>query len=156
MTTNPTFDEKAAHRYFAADCFNKAWALIETENRTPEQDEEMIRLNQASTWHWTQREDCTPRNMSIGYWQASRIFAILGRIEPAQRYAELCLQYSEQEPERPFFLGYAYEALARAEKLAGNDSKAREHAAKALRLAGAVTDPEEQKYLLADLDGLRL
>ena len=107
-------------------------------------------------WHWTQREDCTPQTMSVGYWQASRIFAILGRAEAAQRYAELCLRYSEQEPEKPFFLGYAYEALARAEKLAGNSSKAREHAAKGLRLAGKVTDPAEQKYLLADLEGLQL
>lgn len=86
--------------------------------------------------------------------QASRIFAILGRVEAARHYAGLCLQHSGQEP--PFYQGYAHEALARAERLAGNDSKAQEHAAEARRLAGEVVDPEEQKYLLADLDGMQL
>jgi hypothetical protein len=61
MTDKSEFDRTAAHRYFSANCFNKAWTLIDKEDRTPEEDQQMIRLNQASIWHWTQREDCTDK-----------------------------------------------------------------------------------------------
>jgi hypothetical protein len=93
----------------------------------------MIRLTHASIWHWTQREDCKSTNLSIGYWQASRVYALAGRIEDARRYGELCLKHSHQEV--PFYLGYAYEALARAEKLAANKELAAKHLAEAYRLA---------------------
>jgi hypothetical protein len=65
MTQPQSFDLAAAHRFFSADCFNKAWELIEKPDRTQEEDEAMIRLNQASLWHWSQREECASRNMSI-------------------------------------------------------------------------------------------
>lgn len=150
MAADLDFDVSDAHRYFSADCFNKAWDLIDKPDRTPEDDEEMLRLNQASIWHWTQRADCQPKNMSVGYWQASRIHALLGRAEEARRYGRLCLEQSQQEP--PFFLAYAYEALARAEKIGGNHSQAEKHRVEALRLAETVEDLEEKKLLLADLE----
>ena len=34
MPTAPAFDLAAAHKYFAADCFNKAWDLLEKQERT--------------------------------------------------------------------------------------------------------------------------
>lgn len=150
MTDPQNFDVAAAHRFFSADCFNKAWELLEKPERSPAEDEEMILLNQTSLWHWTQREDCTSRNLSIGYWQASRIQAVLGRAGEARRYGQLCLEHSRQEP--PFFLAYAYEALARAEKLAGNESLAESYRAEAMRLAEMVTDPEDKKLLIDDLN----
>lgn len=149
----PTFDAVEAHRFFSADCFNKAWSLIEKTPRTPEEDEEMIRLNQASIWHWTQRDDCSDRSLSIGYWQTSRIHAILGHATEARRYGELSLAHGKSEP--PFFLGYAYEALARAERVAGNDARCRQHVAEARRLAETVSDPDEKKLLLDDLETIR-
>jgi hypothetical protein len=149
VTDPQNFNIAAAHRFFSADCFNKAWELLDKPERSPEEDEEMLRLNQASIWHWTQREDCTSRNLSIGYWQASRIHAVLGRAGEARRYGQLCLEHSRQEP--PFFLAYAYEALARAERLAGNEATAEEYRAEAMRLAEMVTDPEDKKLLIDDL-----
>ena len=43
-----------------------------------------------------------------------------------------------------FLLGYAHEALARAEFLAGNTEKAKEHLAEAFRQAEKITEAEEQ------------
>lgn len=152
MDKKSDFDVKAGHRYFSAHCFNSAWDLIDKTDRTSEESELMIQLNQASLWHWSQREDCTDQNRSIGYWQASRIRALLGHVDEARRSAQLCLRYSQQL--EPFYLGYAYEALARAEHVAGNASGAAEYLAEARRLAGLVTDKDEKKLLLDDLDGL--
>jgi len=151
MTKKSDIDIDAAHRYFAADCFNKAWDLIDKSDRTPQEDEQMIRLSMTSIWHWTQRDDCTDKNMSIGYWQTARIFAILGAAELARKYGNLCLSHSEGEDTGPFFLGYAYEALARAEAVAGNDQEKDEYITLARQAADAVSDTDSKKALLDDL-----
>lgn len=67
------FDAAAAHKYFAAHCFNQAWELIEKQARTAQDERLMVALNQASIYHWLQRDDCDDRRLSVGYWQASRI-----------------------------------------------------------------------------------
>jgi hypothetical protein len=149
MTAEPAFDVNAAHRYFAADCFNKAWDLIDKQDRTPEEDRLMISLNQASIYHWTKREDCDDQQMSVGYWQASRIHALLSLAAEAGRYAEVCLHYSRELP--PFYHAYAYEALARAAMLAGDRDEAQEYAAKAMALTDQVEDKAERELLLNDL-----
>jgi tetratricopeptide (TPR) repeat protein len=153
MTDKPEFDEAAAHKYFSANCFNKAWGLIDKADRTPEEDQQMVRLNQASTWHWTQREDCTDKNMSIGYWQASRIYALLGQSENARDYGQLSLDYSKDQA--PFYGGYAHEALARAEWAAGNREKAEEHLRQAHLMAGEIKEPDDKRVLEADLETIR-
>ena len=153
MAQDPSFDITQAHRYFSADCFNKAWELIEKTSRTPEDDEQMIRLNQASLWHWTQRDDCKEANMSIGYWQASRIHTILGRAEEARRYGKLCLDNTPQES--VFLLAYAYEALARAEHTSGNGTMAEQYRTEALRLAENVQESEDRLQILNDLKTIK-
>ena len=102
MTETPGFDIPTAHRYFSAHCFNRAWELIEKTGRTPAEDEEMLRLSLAATWHWTQRPDCTSTNLSIGYWQTARIYALLGQAENARRYAQMCFEVSQQPGVKPF------------------------------------------------------
>ena len=151
MNKKPDFDLEAAHRYFSAYCFNSAWDLIDKNGRTPEEDARLIQLNQASMWHWSQRPDCSDQNRSVGYWQAARIRALLGQAGEARRYGQLSLQYGEKL--EPFYKGYAFEALARAEQVAGNQDKAREFAAEARRLAEQVSDTEDKKLLLDDLVG---
>ena len=120
MPQTPEFDLAAAHRYFAADCFNKAWELIEKTDRTPAEDDEMLRLSLASHYHWTQRPDYDDTAASVAYWQTSRIYALLGQAQNARRSGELCLHASQGKGVGAFFLGYAYEALARAAALAGD------------------------------------
>lgn len=149
MTGTPSFDVTQAHRYFSADCFNKAWELIRKSPRTPAEDEQMIRLSQASLWHWTERADCTRANMAIGFWQAARVYAIVGRADEARRYGRLCLDHSRDES--PFLHAYAFEALARAEQAGGNSSMAAQYRSEALRLSADVADLEERDMILEDL-----
>jgi hypothetical protein len=143
------FDPRDVHRHFSAACFNDAWTFIEKPTRTAEENERMILLSMASLWHWTQREDCAPRNLAVGYWQASRVYALAGLAGEARRYGELCLQYSRPEP--PFYLAYAFEALARAEKAAGNPGLAAQYRAEAARLAEQVQEEDDKKLIVDDL-----
>ena len=134
MDTKADFDAAAGHKYFAADCFNKAWDLMEKQNRTPEEDRLMVAINQASLYHWLNRDDCNAQRLSVGYWQASRIQVLIGNAEEARKYAEVSLAYSANL--KPFYMGYAYEALARAEALAGDSVKSMAHLEKAKAYRG--------------------
>jgi hypothetical protein len=154
MAEEPGFDVTAAHRYFAADCFNRVWGLLDKPERTSAEDQQMVELCLASIWHWTEREDCTDTTLSVGYWQASRVYATIALSDEATRYGRLCLELSQRADVPPFYLGYAYEALARAEKVAGNGELAREHLAESRRIADGLPDAEARTMLLGDLDGL--
>ena len=109
----------------------------------------MLALAHTSFWHWTQRTDCSPRNLSISYWQLSRVYAILGKGERAGHYGERCLAISRDE--EPFYLGYAHEALARAAAISNQPQSMNDHLQRARDLAAAVSDSEERQALEADL-----
>jgi hypothetical protein len=148
----PEFDLAQAHRYFSAYCFNAAWDLIEKNDRTADDDRMMVALSQASIFHWHQRADVTDRNRSVGYWQASRVYALVGAREEAKRYADLCFSFSQEL--EPFHRAYAHEALARAAWGLGDDRATAAHLAAAWELAARVTDGADRKLLESDLESL--
>jgi hypothetical protein len=155
MSQKPDFDLGSAHRYFSAECFNRTWDFIQKPKRTAEDNQKMILLSLASLWHWTQRSDCTPTNLSIGYWQASRVYVLVGQVENARIYGQLCLKASQGDGVLPFYLGYAYEALARVEMVAGNRKKMADYLQQAFEVAERISDPEEKKMLLDDLNTIQ-
>ena len=108
-------DIKFAHRHFAINCFNLAWTYIDRSDRSLEDDEAMVIASAASLWHWTQREDCSPQNLSIGHWQLSRAYALAGQGDNAMRHAVRSLEFAAGGP--PFYVGYGHEAAARAASL---------------------------------------
>ena len=148
----PDVDLKAAHEHFSVHCNNQAWELLDKRDRTVEENEEMIRVSLASHWHWTQRDDCTPENVSAAYSQTSRICAVLGQAENARRYAQLCLEASQCDDVAPFYLAYAYEALARAELVAGHRDQMASFREEAYRIASTLPNQDAQGWLLDDLD----
>ena len=152
MLFRSEFDASAGHKYFAAHCFNRAWDLIEKPNRTPEDDRLMAAMSQASIYHWLHRDDCDNRRLAVGYWQASRIQALIGHADEARRFADVSLSYSAGL--KPFYIGYAYEALARAEFLAGNAVEAAAHLQTAKAHAAEVNENNDRELLLKDLTTL--
>jgi len=145
-------DIQQAHRHFSAHCFNQTWALIDQEWLTQEETERMLHLAHASLWHWSQRPDIDASKRSIGYWQLARVYALANRAESACYYAERCKEQSKDAG--PFYLGYAYEALARATHLAGDETRAAQYAEQARQLAEELADPQDRSTLLKDLDSL--
>jgi hypothetical protein len=155
MVKKPDFDIQSAHAYFAAECFNRAWDYIDKPRRKKGEDDQMLQLSLASLWHWTQREDSTATNLSVGYWQVSRVYALLRQPDNARHYGVLSLAAAQEEGVQPFYRGYAYEALARAEMVAGNEDEMEKHLILAHQIAATLTNPEEKKQLLRDLSKIR-
>jgi hypothetical protein len=135
----------------AVDLFNHVWKLLQLSERTPEQEDEMIHAAHASRFHWG--EVGTVANLARGEWQISRVYATLGRAEPALHHANRCLAHCEANPDEleDWDLPFAYEALARAHLVAGEREEARRLAERARELGKAIAAPEDRKLLEADL-----
>ncbi|MFO0782128.1 MAG: hypothetical protein U0636_00405 [Phycisphaerales bacterium] len=149
----PGADTAATHRRLAAQCFNDAWRLMEKAPRTPQEDLLMFETCMASIYHWRNSPDCTAKNLSVGYWQASRIAAMLGWSAEAVRFAELCSQSSTGLTS--FYAGYAAEAACRAALCSEDAAAAARHLAAAEQLCGAVGDAKDRALLAGDLQQLR-
>jgi tetratricopeptide (TPR) repeat protein len=140
-----------SHRQIASQCFNRVWDFLDLQERTKEEEEQMVHLAHTSFWHWTQVEEHTPQNLSIGYWQIARVYAVVGNGEQSQYYADRCIEVSLEASIPPFYIGYGYEALARAYMVLGQNEIALDTFQKALRYAEEVVVEDSKKMLLKDL-----
>jgi hypothetical protein len=154
MADSPNFDIQQAHKYFSVDCFNRTWNNMEKDGgRSTEENMEMLHTAIASVWHWSQREDVTHENLSVGYWQISRVYCLIGQPNNARRYGMLSLQYAKDLS--PFFKGYAYETLARAEMIANKRVIMLTHLERAQEMLEQVKDEEEKQLLAKDIDTIK-
>jgi hypothetical protein len=134
-------------RKLAVALFNRVWELMETDPRTPEENDELIHAAHASRYHWGNVGE--PANSARGEWQCSRMYTVLGRADAALWHAQRCLEICTQHGIGDWGLAYAYEALARAHALAGEADEW----APFLDLARAVeiAADEDREHLLDDL-----
>jgi DNA-binding transcriptional MerR regulator len=140
-------------RRMAAALFNRTWDLLMRAQRTAVDDDEMIHTAHASRYHWGVVGK--PMNLARGEWQCSRVYAVLGRPEPALHHASRCLALATEHGLGPFDVGAAHEAMARAYRVAGDPAKAAEHVAAADQAAAAIADDEDRRILDDDLADLR-
>jgi hypothetical protein len=107
-------------RQLGVDLYNGLWPLMERE-RTPDEDALLIHQAHASLWHWTQVG--TANNLARGEWMCSRVYAVLGRVEPAMWHARRCVEIATSCGD--WDLAIAHEAVARAHAIAGETDQAR-------------------------------
>jgi hypothetical protein len=149
-----SFDINEGHVYFSTRAFNRVWDYIEQgDQRSADEDLMMLHTAIASLWHWTQREDVKPENLSIGYWQVSRVFNLLKQPNNARTYGLQALKYAKGL--EPFHKAYAYETLARAEMLANNRVVMMVYLEKAREMTDLVAEAEDKQLLLKDLESIQ-
>lgn len=151
MAVAQTID--ADHRSLGVELCNGCWTLLEKEQRAVGEDEELLHQAHASAYHWRKAPECEPKHRARGEWMCSRVYAVLGRAEPALYHAERCLAITEADPENmeDFDLPFAYEALSRAHGVAGNADEAKRYQQLARESADAIADPEDKELVLSDL-----
>ncbi|MFZ0325584.1 MAG: hypothetical protein WAN48_15810 [Actinomycetes bacterium] len=140
------------HRALAVSAFNQAWTLMETPDRTPDQDDELVHTAHASRHHWGIVG--TPVHRARGEWQVSRVYALLGRAEPSRYHAQRCLDLCQEHGIGDWDLAFAYEALARAASVAGDAGLVASYREKALTASEVIADPDDRKVVLDDLAGI--
>jgi hypothetical protein len=137
------------HRQLGAELFNFVWTLLEKPDRTPDEEDLMAHAAHASAYHWRQVGE--PRHFARSEWQCSRVYAVLGRPEPALHHARRCLDWCERGEVEDWDTPYAHEALARAYEVAGDEVAAARHLDLARELAERIADPEDRELLDRDL-----
>jgi hypothetical protein len=149
--TDPGLDA-ATHRQVGVALFNHAWTLLEMEGRTPEQVDELVHAVHASAYHWMQVG--SPVNRARSVLQCSRTYAVLRRAEPALWHARRCLAICEDNGIRDWDLGFAYEALARANAVAGDREESQRWLEQARDAAAEVAEDDDRELLLKDLESI--
>ena len=146
----PEVDAEAEwHRTLAIEANNSIWDLLRKDDRTADEDEDMVRRAYASMYHWARAARRGPENVARGEYMVARVQAALGRAELALHHARRCMAATQEAGLDDFDLAYAHEALARALEVAGQPEAADTEleAAKAVPIA----DPEDQAILDGDL-----
>ena len=145
---------KEEHRNLGIKNFNGAWDLIDKQDRTPEDNLQMIHMTHASQHHW-RHGGGTALNLARGEWQISHVYAILGMGEAALNHA---LSYKKQIEENnivDFDLVFVYEALAYAYKLLGMETEKNEALEKGYSLIDQCAKDGDKKYCKSQLDLLK-
>ena len=164
IMTNTTADPSAAtsvemdaatHRQLGVDLFNSTWTLIEKADRTPAETDEMIHRAHASRWHWARAAGTKPVNLARGEWLCSRVYATVGRGEPAAWHARRCLEIVESigddDGRESWDLPAAYEAMARAAHVGGDAASTTLWKGKAVEALALITDADDRQPIEGDL-----
>jgi hypothetical protein len=132
-------------RQLGVELFNETWRLIESRD----DDALLVNCAHASAYHWSVAPECKPENLARSEWLISRVYTLLGRPPEARSHAERCLELCEQHGLADWDLAFAYEALARAARLGGDDDGAVGFVERAR--AVDIADEEDRELLEQDL-----
>jgi DNA-binding transcriptional MerR regulator len=143
-------DDKDLHRHWGKTLFNDTWRLMEKEDRTPDEDAQMIHQAHASAYHWLQAGG--PEHFARSHWQCSRVYCVLGRGEPALYHARFVLDLCQRHGIGDWDLAFAYEALARAHAVAGDKDEARRWLELARLASADIAEDDDRELLLSDLE----
>jgi hypothetical protein len=143
--SEPAFDVRQAHRWFAVEANNRAWSLAEDSTRSSADTEEMISAAHASAWHW--RHVGQPLNELRAQCLLTTAYGVAGRGETAARHAEQCLKLSESVgwEQTAFDRACAHGAAALAFRIALHPREATEQYLAASEAAKQLSDDDEKE-----------
>jgi cation transport regulator ChaB len=145
-----------AHKRFAVELFNHTWELYDKKERSRSDDEEMLNSAHASAYHWSQLKDVIgeeryKQSFPRAEYLISRVNWALGNAEASLRHAERSLEYCEEYGIADFDLAFAYEALARAHSLTGNQKERDRYVELAKKASDDIKKKEEKDAFLSEL-----
>jgi hypothetical protein len=137
------------HKSIAIELFNLTWDLIDKENKNQTEIDQMINAAHASRYHWEIAGQAV--NLARGEWLISRVYALLNRSEPCLYHASRCLEITLENDLKDFDLAFAYEAMARATHISGNEVQSAKYSTLAGEAGGHIQDANDQKYFFSEL-----
>jgi len=136
--------DREFHRKTAVECFNRTWDYLEKKDRTVHDDHLMLHLAHTSRYHWSFVG--TPRNLAIGDWQVSRVYAALAQSDLSVHFASASLEIVEKN-NLVDIVPTAFEAMARAFACGRNYKLAREFIEREKKELETVSLDEEDKRI---------
>jgi len=137
------------HKKEAIENFNGTWDLIDKQDRTHEENLDMIHKAHASRYHWGQIGE--PLHFLRGEWQISRVYSLLNMAESALLHGKESLRLCEENEIGDFDLAFAYESIARAYNIISDSENVELYKKKATEASELINDPGDREYLLNEL-----
>jgi hypothetical protein len=132
------------HRWFAAECNNRAWAQT-TGVRTREDQKDLLNAAHASAFHWGAVG--TELNRMRALMLLAHVHALVGHGPMALSYAREVHGYFVDGDTPDWELAFAHAILAQAAHAAGDgDTHAQAYSAARIAVA-AIADPEDRKIV---------
>ena len=136
------------HFSLAGALFNRSWELLDLgDQRTPEQDDELLTVAFASKFHWTNVAGATAENLAVADNQIARAACDIGLGDVAVAYAKLALDRTTAEGWTDWRLASAHEISARAAAVAGDAASRDEHLARARQVVAGIEDAEDRAVI---------
>jgi tetratricopeptide (TPR) repeat protein len=142
--------EQDFHKKSAIESFNLVWSLLDNESRTQEDDDRMVHAAHASRFHWG--EIGTLLEFERGEWQISRVYSVLNKPQSAIDHAQRCLELCKANHIGDFDIAFAYEALARANAIAGRSEDSEKYLQLAREAGENIEDKENKEYFFSELE----
>jgi hypothetical protein len=140
------------HREMGVDLFNHVWTLLAAPDRSPADDGEMVHAAHASAFHWGKAGQFGgPQQQAVGEWQCSRVYAVLGRGEPALHHARAALAVCDAAGLGDWTRAAALEAMARAHRVAGDGAAYREFLGRARDSLAEIAEDDDREVIVSDL-----
>jgi hypothetical protein len=141
--------DDVAHRQLGIETYNRCWELLETEDRTPEGDLELLRTAFTSRYHWSYVAEVPQAIM--GDWMISRAGAAVGEGHLALRYARLAYDAATAGDVEDWLLASSAEGVARAYAALGDDDQRDEWVAMSEGLVALIVDDESRALIASQL-----
>lgn len=151
MTEAPSPETIAQmHRWFAVECNNTCWELLEKPQRSPVEDRQMLYRAYASAYHWEHAG--TPLNAARAELTLSMVHSQLGHGGLALQYARRDLDFCENNDCEDWDLAYAHAALANAAAVSGDSELHARHYAEAQRRGEGIADEIDRSIFLGSFN----
>lgn len=147
--TDAGSDAAGAHIAFAKAAFNGAWDLIDSPERTADDDRQMLILAFASRWHWG--VSGSPENKAIADWQVAHVASLVGQPSLALTYAQAAYDAARDGDLADWLRASTAEGLARAHASAGDRASYEVYASETRQLVGQLDDEEDRELILGQL-----
>ena len=138
--------DETHHRELAAETYNAAWDLLDSLDRTADDDDRALTLAFASRHHWGEAggED---EQLAVGDWFIGHVAAHVGLAGVAQRFSQRALDRVEAAGIGGWLRASVFEGMARAAAVAANDEDRARYTTLAYEALEEVTDPEEREVI---------
>ncbi len=152
MDEEKKYTLEEAHQHFAKTLNGKVWELLQNSGRSKSEDELMIHAAHASCYHWLNAG--TGLHHQRAEWLIAHVYTVLSMADSALWHADRCLELTNEfaDSMKDFDLAYAYEGIARANALAGNQDEAIRYIQLADNSGQAISNDEDKDIFFGDFN----
>jgi hypothetical protein len=140
------------HREFAKRTNGRVWKLLEKEERTQLENDELLYAAYASCYHWFKVG--TGVHQQRGEYLIAKVCISLGIPEQALHHAKRCLELTKQHQGEmaDFDKAFAYECLARAYAMCGAKDEGLKYYQLAKEEGAKIQAPTDKEIFDSDLE----